>query len=93
MYLQDKPSTPPSEVPSGETEDATSTHLTKVYKSQSHGNGDTSAFDQVLSINWQVNAMLLTKVSCPVTSTLCLGSKPLALRDHTFTEYLFLVPN
>ena len=31
---------------------------------------DTSAFDQVLSINWQMNAMLLTQVPCPVTSTL-----------------------
>ena len=69
MYLQDKPSTPPSEVPSGETEDATSIHLTKVYKSLSHGTEDTSAFDQVLSINWQMNAMSLTVVPCPVTST------------------------
>ena len=37
MYLQDKPSTPPSEVLSGNTEEATSLHLTKVYKSLSHG--------------------------------------------------------
>ena len=59
MCLQDKPSTPPSEVSSGETEEATSIHLTKVYKSLSHGTEGTSAFDQVLSINWQMNAMLL----------------------------------
>ena len=45
MYLQGKPSTPPSEVPSGETEEATSIHVTKVYKSLSHGTADTSAFD------------------------------------------------
>ena len=51
MYLQDNPSTPPIEVPSGETEEVTSIHLIKVYKSLSHGTEDTSAFDQVLSIN------------------------------------------
>ena len=69
MYLQDKSSKPPSEVPSGETEEATSSHLTKVYKSLFHGTEDTSAFDQVLSINWQMNAMLLIQIPCPVTST------------------------
>ena len=67
MYLQEKPSTSPSEVPSGETEETTSIYITKVYKSLSQ---DTSAFDQVLSINWQMNAMLLTKIPCPVASTL-----------------------
>ena len=90
MYLQDKPSTPSSEVPSGETEKATSIHLIKVYKSLSHGTKHTSAFDQVLSINWQMNAMLLTQVPCPVTSTFYPGPKLLALLDHTFAEYLFL---
>ena len=90
MYLQDKPSTRPSEVPSGETEEATSIHLTKVYKSLSHGTEDTSAFDQVLSINWQMNTMLLTQVPCPVTSTFYPGPKLLALPDRTFAEYLFL---
>ena len=60
MYLQDKPSTTPSDVPSGETEEVTSIHLTKVYKSLSHGTEDTSAFDQVLFISWQRNTMLLT---------------------------------
>ena len=90
MYLQDKPSTPPSEVPSGETEEATSIHLIKVYKSLSHGTEDTSAFDQVVSINWQMNAMLLTQVPCPVTSTFYPGQKLLAPLDHTFTEYLLL---
>ena len=90
MYLQDKPSTPPREVPSGETEEATSIYLTKVYKSLSHGIEDTSAFDQVLSINWQMNAMLLTQVPCLVTSTFYPGSKLLALLDNTFAEYLFL---
>ena len=57
MYLEDKSSTPPSEVPSGETEKAPSIHLAKIYKSLSQ---DTSAFDQVLS------AMLLTPVPCPL---------------------------
>ena len=37
MYLQDKHSTTPSEVQSEETEEATPMHLTKVYKSLSHG--------------------------------------------------------
>ena len=85
-----KHSTTPSEVHSGETEQATPTHLTKLYKSLSHGTEDTSAFDQVLSINWQMNAMLLTRVPCPITSTFYPGSKLLALLDHTFAEYLFL---
>ena len=89
MYLQDKPSTPSSEVPSGETEEATSIHL-KVYKSISHGAEDTYVFDQVLSINWQMNAMLLTHVPCPVTSTFYPRPTLLALLDHTFAEYLFL---
>ena len=53
MYLQDKHSTTPSEVQSEETEKATPIHLTKVYKSLSHGTED---------INWQMNAMLLTQV-------------------------------
>ena len=75
MYLQEKPSTPPREVLSGETDEVTSIHLTKVYKSLSHGAEDISAFDQVLSINWQMNAMLLTQVPCPVTSTFYPGSK------------------
>ena len=44
-YLQDKPSTPPREVPSGETEEATSIHLSKLYKSLSHGTEDTFAID------------------------------------------------
>ena len=90
MYLHEKPSTPPSDLPSGETDESTSIHLIKVYKSPSHGTEDTSAFDQVLSINWQMNAMLLTKVSCPVTSTFYLGSELLALLDHTLTQYLLL---
>ena len=79
-------------VQSGETEEATPTHLTKVYKSLFYGTEDTSAFDQVLSINWQMNAMLLTQVPCPITSASYPGSKLLALLDHTFAEYLFL-PN
>ena len=33
MYLQEKPSTTSSEEPSGDTEEATSIHLTMVYKS------------------------------------------------------------
>ena len=37
-----------------------------------------------------MNAMLLTQVPCPVTSTFYLGSTLLALLDHTFAEYLFL---
>ena len=41
MYLQEKPSTPPSEEPIGDTEEATSpnesTHLTTVHKSLSVG--------------------------------------------------------
>ena len=74
MYLQDKPS----------IKEATSIHLTKVYRPLSHGTEDTSAFDQVLSINWQMNAMLLTQVPCPVTSTFYPGPKLLALLDHTF---------
>ena len=76
MYFQDKEVTP--------------THLTKAYKSLSHGTKNTSGFDQVLSINWQMNAMLLTQVPCPVTPTFYPGSKLLALLDHTFAEYLFL---
>ena len=56
----------------------------------SHGTEDTSAFDQVLSINWQMNAMLLTQVPCPVSSTIYSGSKLLAILHHTFAEYLFL---
>ena len=90
MYLQDKASTTPSEVPSGETEEATSIHLIKVSKSPSHGTEDTSAFDQILSINWQMNAVLLTQVPCPMTSTFYPGPKLLALLDHTFAEYLFV---
>ena len=81
MYLQDKHSTTPSEVQSEETEEATPIHLTKVYKSLSHGTDD---------INWQMNAMLLTQVPCPITSTSYPGSKLLALLDHTFAKYLFL---
>ena len=83
MYLQDKPSTLPSEVTSGETEEATSIHIIKVYKSLSHGTEDTSAIDQVLSINWQMNAMLLTQISCRVTSTFYPGTKLLTLLVHT----------
>ena len=37
-----------------------------------------------------MNAMLLTQVPSPVTSTFYPGSKLLALNDHTFAEYLFL---
>ena len=81
MYLQDKHSTTPSEVQSEETEEATPIHLTKVYKSLSHRTED---------INWQMNAMLLTQVPCPITSTFYPGSKLLALLDHRFAEYLFL---
>ena len=66
MYLQDKPS----------IKEATSIHLTKVYKSLSHGAEDTSASDQVLSINRQMNAMSLTPVPCPITSTFYPGSNP-----------------
>ena len=76
-YLQDKPSTTPSEVQSEETEEATPIHLTKVYKSLSHGTEH---------INWQRDAMLLTQVPCPITSTFYPGSKLLALLDHTFVE-------
>ena len=86
MYLRDKPSTTSSEVPSGETEEATSIHLIKVYKLLSHGTEATSAFDQALSINWQMNAMLLTQVPCPVTSTFYPRPKLLALLDHTYAE-------
>ena len=85
-----KHSTTPSKVQSGETEEATPTHLTKVYKSLFYGTEDTSAFDQDLSINRQMNAMLLTQVPCPITSTSYPGSKLLAVLDHTFAEYLFL---
>ena len=42
MYLQDEPSTPPSEEPSGDTEEATSIHLTMVNQSLSHGTEDVS---------------------------------------------------
>ena len=66
MYLQDKHSTTASEVQSEETEEATPIHLTNVYKSLSHGTED---------INWQMNAMLLTQVPCPITSTFYPGSK------------------
>ena len=52
MYLQDKPSTPPSEVPSGETEEATPIHLSK----------STSNYPIELRI-----LLPLTK-SCPSTS-------------------------
>ena len=69
-----KHSTTPSEVQSGETEEATPMHLTKAYKSLSQGTEDTSAFDQVLSVIWQMNAMLLTQVPCPITSTSYPGS-------------------
>ena len=67
-------------------------HLSILPKSKSlpHGTEDTSAFDQVLSINWQMNTMLLTQVPCPVTPTFYPGSKLLALFDHTFAVYLFL---
>ena len=58
-----------------------STHLTKVYKSLSNGTED---------INWQMNAMLLTQVPCPIMSTFYPRSEQLALLDHTFAEYLFL---
>ena len=37
-----------------------------------------------------MNAMLLTQVQCPTTSTFYPGSKLLALLDDTFAEYLFL---
>ena len=37
-----------------------------------------------------MNAMLLTQVLCPVTSTFYPGSKLFTLLDHTFAEYLFL---
>ena len=37
-----------------------------------------------------MNAMLLTKVPCPVTSTFYPESKLLAVLDHIFAEYLFL---
>ena len=60
MYLQDKHSTTPSEVQSTETEEAMHIHLTKIYKSLFHGTED---------INWQMNALLLTQVPCPITST------------------------
>ena len=60
MCLQEEPSTPPSEEPSGDTDKATnpdeSTHLTMVHKSLSHGGEDASDIDKVLSINCQVNA-------------------------------------
>ena len=60
MYLQDEPSTPQSEEPSGDTEEATnpdeSTYLTMVHMSLSHGTEDSSDIDKVLSINCQVNA-------------------------------------
>ena len=39
---------------------------------------------------WQINAMLMTQIPCPITSTFYPGSKLLALLDHTFAEYLFL---
>ena len=81
MYLQDKHSTISSEVQSEETEEATPIHLAKVYKSLSHGTEE---------ISWQMNAMLLTQLPCPITSTFYPGSKLSALLDHTFTEYLFL---
>ena len=80
MYLQDKPS----------IKEATSIHVTKVYKSLHHGDEDTSAVDQVLSINWQMNAMLLTQEPCPITSTFYPGSRLLALLDQSLAEYLFL---
>ena len=56
-------------------------HLTMVNKSLSHGTED---------INWQMNAMLLTQVPSPITSTFYPGSTLLALHDHTFAENLFL---
>ena len=55
-----------NEVQSEETEEATPIHITEVYKSLSHRTEDTSAFGQALSINWQMNAMLLP---CPITSS------------------------
>ena len=81
IHLQDEHSTAPSEVQSGETEDPTPIHLTKVYMSLSHGTED---------VNWQMNAMLLTQVSFPITSTIYPGSKLLTLLDDTLAEYLFL---
>ena len=81
MYLLDKHSITPSEVQSEETEEATPIHLTKVYKSLFHGTED---------INWQMNAMLLTQVPCPMTSTFYPGPKLVALLDHIIAEYLFL---
>ena len=60
MYFQDEPSTPPSDKPSGDTEEATnpehSTHVTMIHKSLSQGTEDASLIDIVLSINCQVNA-------------------------------------
>ena len=81
MYLQDKHSTTPSEVQSEETEETTPIHLTNVDMSLSHGTED---------INMQMNAMLLTQVPYPITSTFYPGSKLLALLHHIFAEYLFL---
>ena len=37
-----------------------------------------------------MNAMLLTQVPCPITSTFYPGSTLLALLDHTLAEHLFL---
>ena len=55
MYLQEKPSTPPSEEPIGDTEEATSpnesTHLTTVHKSLSVGTEAASDIDKILSNN------------------------------------------
>ena len=55
MHLQDEPSTPPSEEPSGDTEEATnpdeSTLLTMVYKSLSQGTEDASDIHKALSVN------------------------------------------
>ena len=62
-------------------------HLS-ILQSLSHGTEDTSTFDQVLSINWQMNAMLLTQISCLVTSTFYPGPQLLALRDHTFLIHM-----
>ena len=62
LLTSKKHSTAPSEGQSEETEEATPIHLTKVHKSLSHGTEDILAFDQVLPINWQMNAMLLTQV-------------------------------
>ena len=56
MYLQDKPSTTPSQEPSGDTEETTSIHFTMVYKSLSHGTEDASDFDKVPTINCKVNS-------------------------------------